>query len=84
MLRIGAAISLRRGDDEIEVVVRGLDDRRRPAAEAALLYEETEASRTRREERAARRRDRLVGGPERAGRPDKKARRESIRFRRGG
>lgn len=45
---IGARISVRRGQDEIEVTVLERSDQRLAAPFARLLYAETEASRTRR------------------------------------
>jgi len=45
---IGAEISIRRGQDEIQVSVRERSDQRLGAPFARLLYTETEASRTRR------------------------------------
>ena len=49
-VRIGMKLQIRRGGEELEVVVRGLSIQRRGAPEAALLYEETEESRQRRED----------------------------------
>jgi ribosome-associated heat shock protein Hsp15 len=65
----------------IEVVVRGLAERRGPAKEAALLYEETEESRVARERRAAE--ARLAPQPYRGGgRPTKRDRRRMDRAKR--
>ena len=52
-VRIGMKLQIRRGGEELEVVVRGLSVQRRGAPEAALLYEETEDSRRRREDAKA-------------------------------
>ncbi|MCX7628091.1 MAG: RNA-binding S4 domain-containing protein [Methylophilaceae bacterium] len=76
----GQVLRIRRGAEELEVVVRGLSTQRRGAPEAALLYEETEASRQRRENA------RLTGEHEHArrergmGRPTKRDRRMIQKF----
>lgn len=77
---IDAEIELRRGSETWTVHVRKLDDRRRGAPEAVLLYEETAASRARREAEQLQRRvaNEMLRAPER--RPDKKQRRQIIRF----
>jgi ribosome-associated heat shock protein Hsp15 len=51
-LRIGELLEVQRGDEQLHVVVRGLDDIRGPAPAAQRLYEETAESRQRREQRA--------------------------------
>jgi ribosome-associated heat shock protein Hsp15 len=81
--RIGDVVEIQRGEFTTVVVVRALDDERRPAPEAALLSEETVESVRARESHVARRRAEAAGRFERAGRPGKQARRESIRLRRG-
>jgi ribosome-associated heat shock protein Hsp15 len=48
-LRIGDALVLLRGEERLEVTVRGLSEARGPAKLAQALYEESEASRQRRE-----------------------------------
>ena len=50
-LRAGELLSIRVGDYEWHVAVKGLSERRGPAVEARKLYEETEASRMERERR---------------------------------
>lgn len=52
-VKVGMRMRIRRGNEELEVVVRALSLQRRGAPEAALLYEETEESRQRRELAAA-------------------------------
>jgi ribosome-associated heat shock protein Hsp15 len=81
--RIGDVVEIQRGELTTTVVVRGLRDERRPAAEAAALAEETAASVQARETHVARRRAEAAGRLERLGRPTKQARRASIRLRRG-
>ncbi len=82
--RLGDTVSVTRGQDRIELVVRGLSAHRRPAREAQGLYEETPESRALREERAELRRSRALENPAPEQRPDKKARRQIIRFTRRG
>ncbi|HSN71402.1 MAG TPA: S4 domain-containing protein [Steroidobacteraceae bacterium] len=77
-VRIGDRLTITRGDDRIEVVVRDIPVRRGPAAEARLCYEETAESLLAREYRreAAR-----LAGPTPAGRPEKHDRRALRRLR---
>lgn len=65
-----------------EVIVGGLNAQRRPAAEARQLYTETEESRVAREREAEARRERRAAVVFDQGRPDRRERRASIRFRR--
>ena len=48
-VKIGDAVRVRLGPYEHVVIVRGISDRRGPAAQAALLHEETAESKTARE-----------------------------------
>lgn len=76
-LRVGDELTLRIGDDERTIVVRGLDERRGPAAVAQALYEETAESLARREARRESRR--FFSEPAQAiahGRPTKRDRRQ--------
>lgn len=79
---VGDTLTITRGPYEFVVRVRALSARRGPAAAAALLYAETEASEARRAQLA----EQLRAQPtiEAHGRPSKKARRDLLRFRRGG
>ena len=79
-LRIGEVLRITRGQDAMEVVVRGLNEHRRPAGEARQLYEETEASRTRREAEAEQRHLLRDAMPRTDHRPDKRERRRIRRF----
>lgn len=84
-LRPGDELTLRIGDDERTIVVRGLDDRRGPASVAQALYEETPASIARREARRESRR--FFTEPAEAiahGRPTKRDRRQIGRLRADG
>ena len=75
-------LEIRRGSESITVIVQALSDRRGPASEAAKLYEETAASIAAREAQAAKRRLAALATPQPPARPDKKARRQIIRFTR--
>ena len=80
-LQLGDEIRVRLGPYEHVVAVRGLSDRRGPAAQAAGLYEETEASRTAREALSVQLKSlHSLFGPEK-GRPTKKDRREIERLK---
>jgi len=84
VVRIGDSFGLRAGDQDRNVLVRGLSAARGPAPVAQALYEETAESVARRERLAAERR--LHVEPARAiahGRPTKHERRELERFRKG-
>jgi ribosome-associated heat shock protein Hsp15 len=82
--RIGDLISLTRGDDPMELTVRALSDKRGRAADAQALYEETAGSITIRATRAALRKDRALVNPAPEKRPDKRSRRNIIRFTKRG
>ncbi|MBU3735990.1 MAG: RNA-binding S4 domain-containing protein [Methylobacterium sp.] len=79
-VKLGQVMRIRRGQEEIEVVVRGLSGQRRGAPEAALLFEETEASRLKRED-AALTRENAFGQRDRGmGRPTKRQLRDIKKF----
>jgi ribosome-associated heat shock protein Hsp15 len=82
LLRPGEILRIQRDLDEYIVVVRALDDRRKPAPEAVRLYEETAESRQRREELGEQRRLQRLFFPASAGRPTKQDRRRIVRFTR--
>lgn len=79
-VQLGDTLEIRRAREAFEVTVLGLSERRGPASEAAQLYVESEASRQKREQLAEQ--QRLLATTESAPlrRPDKKARRQIIRF----
>lgn len=82
-VQAGDQIELRRGREQLVVVVQDIPRRRGPASEAADLYEETEASQQRREQdREQRRFLRDNRDPER--RPDKRDRRRLAALKRSG
>lgn len=80
-VELGALVTVPRGYDRVEVIVRQLSDQRRGAPEAQALYQETEASEKKRNENAAARKANALYNPHPQGRPDKKQRRELIKFK---
>jgi len=79
-LAIGDELRIQRGREEMVVIVQGLSDQRGPAAVAQTLYAETEASRTTREQSAEMRRLQSAGMSAPEHRPNKRERRNIIRF----
>jgi ribosome-associated heat shock protein Hsp15 len=80
-LALGDELRIQRGLEEFTVTVDVLSERRGPAAEAQGLYTESEDSRRLREQQAE---QRALQRSEQAGRercPDKRQRRQIIRFR---
>lgn len=77
----GDTVRVRQGPYEHEVVVRGLSERRGPAAVAALLYEETAASIAARERLSLQLKSVTHDFAFERGRPSKKERRDIHRFR---
>lgn len=74
-LRVGRRLTIRVGEVEQVVTVRGLSDQRRGAPEARLLYEETEESVQARERQRERRRLFVEPAAAIRGRPTKRDRR---------
>lgn len=74
-IKVGDALSIAKGRDDIDVVVAGIPDRRGPAAEAAGCYEETAESVERRRLRALQRKSVPILGTPTVRRPDKRTRR---------
>ncbi|WP_018233986.1 RNA-binding S4 domain-containing protein [Thioalkalivibrio thiocyanodenitrificans] len=79
-LQPGDRLRITRGHETREVIVRGFNEQRRPAAEAQGLYEETPESRARRESDAEQRRLLRAAMPRTEHRPDKRQRRHIRRF----
>ncbi|QKT04683.1 RNA-binding protein [Ectothiorhodospiraceae bacterium 2226] len=79
-LQLGDQVSLRKGPYEYVVHVCGLSGRRGPASLVGQLYEETPESRQAREQVSRERRESGTGGP--VQRPDKRGRRQIVRFMR--
>ena len=81
LVEVNAEIKLRQGNDEKTVVVLDLTTQRRSAEEAQKLYQETELSITSREKISEARKMNAMPHPDR--RPDKKERRNLIKFKYG-
>ncbi len=77
----GDGLTIRIGEFEWAIAVRGLSSKRGPAEAARKLYEEDEASRARRVAQVADRRAHASLPGERKGRPTKRERRELERWR---
>lgn len=80
IVEIGAVITLRQGNEEKTVTIEQISGQRRGAPEAQLLYSETEDSIKKREQHAMQRKLNAHNpSPDR--RPDKKQRRDIIKFK---
>ena len=79
-LSIGDELTISKGQDSFEITVLLLSDKRGPATIARQLYEEDEQSRLKREQLAEQRRLEAAAQPRQQRRPDKKGRRQIIRF----
>jgi ribosome-associated heat shock protein Hsp15 len=77
----GDRIHLRAGEQDWELVVKGLSEQRRPASEAQLLYAETAESAARRAQAAELRKLAPSTVTDHKGRPTKRDRRQIVRFR---
>ena len=80
-VELGATLIVPRGYDKIELVIDGISEQRRGAPEAQTLYHETAASAAQREKNAAARKANALYNPHPQGRPDKKQRRDLIKFK---
>ncbi|MGR6980051.1 ribosome-associated heat shock protein Hsp15 [Testudinibacter sp. P27/CKL/0425] len=81
MVEIGAMLKLRQGSDEKEVEILALSDKRGNATQAQLLYRETDASIRKREQTALARKTNALSMPNPERRPNKKERRDLIKFK---
>ncbi|MBR9790324.1 MAG: ribosome-associated heat shock protein Hsp15 [Gammaproteobacteria bacterium] len=77
----GAAIRVPAGWDVKELIIQDVSEKRLPAKDAQLLYEETPESIAKREENQAARKSQSFHNPRPESRPDKKQRRELIKFK---
>lgn len=82
-VEINAEIKLRQGNEERTVIVLAINSQRRGADEAQLMYQETEASVINREKVALARKMNALTMPHPDRRPDKKERRDLIKFKFG-
>lgn len=82
-VELNATLTLRQGNDERKVVIKAITDQRRPASEAVALYEETAESIEKREKMALARKMNALTMPHPERRPDKKERRDLMKFKYG-
>ncbi len=81
MVEVGAEVRLRQGNDEKTIVITKLSGTRRGAPEAQTLYQETAESIKQREAHAQMRKLNAFDSPSPDKRPDKKQRRDIIKFK---
>lgn len=79
-IKAGDRLQVRAGEEDWEVVVIGLSEQRRPAAEARLLYQETPGSQLQRSRAAELRKLDPVPAADQKGRPTKRDRRQWLRL----
>lgn len=80
---IGARLKIRQGYDEKEIVIKSLSEQRHNAVVAQTLYEETVESQQKRAINSEARRLNMLNNPVPDTKPDKKQRRQMIRFKDG-
>lgn len=83
VVELNATLTIRQGNDERTIVVKGITEQRRLASEAVALYEETAESIEKREKMALARKMNALTMPHPDRRPDKKERRDLMRFKHG-
>lgn len=83
VMELNATLTLRQGNDERTVIVKSISEQRRPASEAVLMYEETAESIEKRKKMAVARKLNALTMPHPDRRPDKKERRDLMRFKHG-
>ncbi len=81
LAELDAVIKLRQGYDEKEIIIKKLSDQRQKATFAQTLYQETPESLAKRETYAEARRLNVLNNPAPDHKPDKKQRRQLIRFK---
>ncbi|TKB47638.1 ribosome-associated heat shock protein Hsp15 [Ferrimonas sediminicola] len=81
LICVGSTLTLWQGNDEREVVVLGLSEKRLSAPLAQQLYRETEESLKKREAASTSRRLESAGQPLVSSRPDKKQRRQIMKLK---
>ncbi|CCG88882.1 ribosome-associated heat shock protein Hsp15 [Erwinia piriflorinigrans] len=84
LVEVDARLTLRQGNDERTVVVAAISDKRGSAPEAQLLYSETAESIEKREKVALARKMNALSMPHPDRRPDKKERRDLMKFKHSG
>ncbi|MBT8061789.1 MAG: RNA-binding protein [Gammaproteobacteria bacterium] len=80
-LTAGDRLSIQRGEEQFDVAVAVLSQRRGPASEAQEMYQETGQSVLRRQAHKEQRALQRAARAERERRPDKRQRRQIMRFR---
>ncbi|MBE2893615.1 ribosome-associated heat shock protein Hsp15 [Spirabiliibacterium falconis] len=80
-VEIGATLKLRQGNDEKEVIVLALSDKRGNSQTAQTLYQETDQSIKKRETIALARKANALSMPNPERRPNKKERRDLLKFK---
>ncbi|WP_414165756.1 ribosome-associated heat shock protein Hsp15 [Superficieibacter sp. BNK-5] len=83
IVELNATLTLRQGNDERTVIVKAITEQRRPSTEATTLYAETPESVEKREKIALARKMNALTMPHPDRRPDKKERRDLMRFKHG-
>ncbi|MFQ0971049.1 MULTISPECIES: ribosome-associated heat shock protein Hsp15 [unclassified Gilliamella] len=81
LVEVGAILTLRQGSDQKTVRVLAISEQRKTAIEAQQLYQETPDSITKREKIAQARKLNALTMPHPDRRPDKKERRNLIKFK---
>lgn len=84
IVELHAELTLRQGNDERTVIVESVRDRRGPAVEAQQMYTETAQSIEKREKIALARKMNALSMPHPDRRPDKKERRDLMKFKNSG
>ena len=84
VVELQAELTLRQGNDERTVIITAIGDQRRPASEAQQMYAETDASIEKREKNALARKMNALSMPHPDRRPDKKERRDLLKFKLSG
>lgn len=74
-VRVGDRLQVERGEEHFDIEVRGLSEKRGPAASAQQLYHESDEARARRDAARAERAAARAGYQPPASKPDKRARR---------
>ncbi len=84
LVELNAELTLRQGNDERTIHILAISDQRRPATEAQQLYAETAESIEKREKVALARKMNALTMPHPDRRPDKKERRDLMKFKYSG
>ncbi|WP_058969758.1 ribosome-associated heat shock protein Hsp15 [Type-D symbiont of Plautia stali] len=84
IVELQAELTLRQGNDERTVIITAIGEQRRPASEAQEMYAETAASIDKREKTALARKMNALTMPHPDRRPDKKERRDLMKFKLSG